>query len=112
MDYLYLYLLVLVLILGLFLARRWRRDSRNQVELAEAIELGLNEPSSLHPVVDLARCIGSGGCAKACPEEALGIVMGKAVLKNGAGRHGSDPKGCRARATGHGLRQEALQRQG
>ncbi len=95
-DYLYLYLLVLVLILGLFLARRWRRDSRNQVELAEAIELGLNEPSSLHPVVDLARCIGSGGCAKACPEEALGIVMGKAVLKNGAAciGHGACAASC------------------
>jgi thioredoxin reductase/ferredoxin len=35
-------------------------------------------------VVDLARCIGSGACVKSCPEHALGVVNGKAVLINAA----------------------------
>ena len=42
------------------------------------------EPQSLHPVIDPLRCIGSGSCARACPEEAIGIINGKAVLTNGA----------------------------
>jgi thioredoxin reductase/NAD-dependent dihydropyrimidine dehydrogenase PreA subunit len=40
------------------------------------------EPPSLHPVIDPVRCIGSGSCAQACPEQALGVVGGKAVLVN------------------------------
>jgi ferredoxin len=36
----------------------------------------------LHPVVDLATCMGSGGCVSACPERALGLVRGRAVLLN------------------------------
>jgi len=50
----------------------------------DSVKQGLNEPPSLHPVVDSARCIGGGGCARACPEGALGVVGGKAVLINAA----------------------------
>jgi thioredoxin reductase/NAD-dependent dihydropyrimidine dehydrogenase PreA subunit len=35
-------------------------------------------------VADLTQCIGSGSCVKACPEQALGVVNGKAVLINAA----------------------------
>ena len=42
------------------------------------------EPPSLHPVVDTTRCMGSGACVKSCPEKALGVVDGKAVLINAA----------------------------
>jgi thioredoxin reductase/Pyruvate/2-oxoacid:ferredoxin oxidoreductase delta subunit len=48
--------------------------------LQESIAAGLTEPPSLHPVVDVGRCIGSSACVKACPEEALGVVDGKATL--------------------------------
>ena len=48
--------------------------------LLESIAQGMTEPPSLHPVVDVGRCIGSSACVKACPEEALGVVDGKAVL--------------------------------
>lgn len=34
----------------------------------------------LQPVIDLTICMGSGGCVRACPERALGVVRGKAVL--------------------------------
>ena len=33
-------------------------------------------------MIDPARCVASGTCVAACPEEALGIVDGKAVLVN------------------------------
>jgi thioredoxin reductase (NADPH) len=84
MNYLFLYLAVIALCMVLYLSRRRRIRSGHHEELLEAIDNGLNEPPSLHPVIDTARCIGSGACAKACPEEALGIVNGKAVLKNAA----------------------------
>lgn len=50
--------------------------------LKEAEESGLTEPPSLHPVVDLSVCMGSGACVKSCPEKALGVIKGKAVLIN------------------------------
>ncbi len=61
--------------------------TRTQVHeelLLESVAAGLTEPPSLHPVVDLGRCIGSGACVKACPENALGVVDGKAVLVGAA----------------------------
>ena len=84
MDYIFLYLAIIALCMVLYLSRRRRIRSGHKEELQEAIDNGLNEPPSLHPVIDTARCIGSGACAKACPEEALGIINGKAVLKNAA----------------------------
>jgi thioredoxin reductase/Pyruvate/2-oxoacid:ferredoxin oxidoreductase delta subunit len=50
---------------------------------AKAKESGLHEPVSLHPVVDLDICIGSGACIKACPEhDILGINNGQAQTIN------------------------------
>lgn len=41
------------------------------------------QPASLHPKVDLDRCIGSGNCVEVCPEkDVLAIVEGKARLAN------------------------------
>lgn len=50
--------------------------------LKEARESGMTEPPSLHPVVDLSVCMGSGACVRACPEKALGVIDGKGVLIN------------------------------
>ena len=57
---------------------------------------GLTEPLSLHPVVDPLGCIGSGSCAKVCPEQALGIIDGKAQLTNPAAciGHGACAAAC------------------
>ena len=84
MNYIYLYLAVVLLCIVLYLSRRRRIHAEHVEELNQAIKDGLNEPPSLHPVIDPARCIASGACVKACPEDALGIVNGKAVLKNAA----------------------------
>ncbi|MGI9219349.1 MAG: NAD(P)-binding domain-containing protein [Hydrogenophaga sp.] len=96
MDYSYLYWVGLVPVVWLYLRRRARRNAAFHAELVQAQAQGLNEPPSLHPVVDLSRCIGSGGCAKACPEQALGIVSGKAVLIAGASciGHGACAAAC------------------
>jgi thioredoxin reductase/Pyruvate/2-oxoacid:ferredoxin oxidoreductase delta subunit len=68
----------------LYLRRHRRIQTSNSAQLHESIESGLAEPPSLHPLVDLKNCMGSGACAKACPENALGVVNGKAVLINAA----------------------------
>jgi len=48
---------------------------------SEAVEAGLTEPASLHPVIDPNLCLGCGACVKACPEgDILGLIHGKAQL--------------------------------
>jgi thioredoxin reductase/ferredoxin len=61
-----------------------RKYAAAAAALDEAIEAGLTEPPTLHPVVDLSICMGSGACARICPEHALGIIKGKAILINAA----------------------------
>jgi thioredoxin reductase/NAD-dependent dihydropyrimidine dehydrogenase PreA subunit len=77
-----LYMAPLLIVFFLYFRRRYRRNERHAQALQESREAGLGEPVSLHPVVDPLLCIGSGSCAKACPEGALGLVEGKAHLVN------------------------------
>ena len=76
------YLLTILVVLWLYVRRHRRKQRVAQVVLTETLAAGLAEPPSLHPVIDPLRCIGSGSCARACPEEALGVIDGKAVLTN------------------------------
>ena len=85
-----LYLTPLLVILVIYLMRQKRRDRRGKARLHEAKEAGLTEPASIHPIINPGRCVGSGACVKACPEKALSMVNGKAVL--------TDPTHC----IGHG----------
>lgn len=62
--------------------RRRRRETTGLAVLKQSEETGMTEPPSLHPVVDPRICCGSGACVAACPEEALGIINGKAQLVN------------------------------
>lgn len=96
MSYLTFYILVACAITGLYLLRQRRINTSSVTELKEAVANGLNEPPSLHPVVDAARCMGSGACTIACPEGALGMVNGKAVLVNAAAciGHGACHAAC------------------
>jgi thioredoxin reductase/NAD-dependent dihydropyrimidine dehydrogenase PreA subunit len=84
MNYLWLYVGAVLLVLAWYMRRQMRRDAANLAELEEARQAGLAEPPSLHPVIHPGLCIGSGSCVTACPENALGLVDGKAVLKNAA----------------------------
>jgi len=80
--YLLPYLALAFVAVGWHLMRRRSRHRTETAALQQAEKAGLNEPPSLHPVVDPNRCLGSGACARACPEGALGVVNGKAVLIN------------------------------
>ena len=82
--YVYLYGGVLLLVMLIYLKRRSKVVKTYVNELQQSVDAGLAEPPSLHPVVSPLRCMGSGACAKSCPEGALGVVNGKAVLINGA----------------------------
>lgn len=84
MNYVYLYAVIIVVVMALYLRRHARRHRVHAAQLEESIATGMAEPQSLHPVVNPIVCIGSGSCVKACPEDALGIVHGKAVLTNAA----------------------------
>lgn len=84
MNYTYLYAAAMLIAVVLYMRRHLRVQREHAAALKESIEAGLAEPPSLHPIVNPLVCIGSGACVKACPEDALGIVGGKAVLINGA----------------------------
>lgn len=96
MQYLFLYVAVLALVWWLYLRRQRRIEREHAQQLQASLEAGLAEPPSLHPVVDKARCLGSSGCVTACPEGALGIVDGTAVLINAASciGHGACAAAC------------------
>jgi thioredoxin reductase len=75
-----LYLLPVILVLLLYYRRHHKKETHSRARLAETVKSAIPEPLSLHPVIDTNKCIGSSACIKACPEHALGIVRGKAVL--------------------------------
>jgi thioredoxin reductase/ferredoxin len=77
-----LYTVPLLIAFGLYFNRRARNEAQHAEQLHEAVETGLTEPVSLHPVIDPARCIGSSACVTACPEGAIGVINGKAQLVN------------------------------
>jgi len=61
--------------------RKLTKATNAKIKLAK--EEGLFEPVSLHPVIDLGTCIGSGACIAACPEhDVIGMQDGKATLVN------------------------------
>lgn len=91
-----LYALPLGVVLGYYLKSRRQRDDDHAQRFEEAVQSGLGEPVSLHPKIDAALCIGSGSCVTACPEQALGIVAGKAHLIDGSAciGHGACKAAC------------------
>ena len=80
------YVLVVLLLGGIFYLYH-RKNKRATIltlsKTSKAKEYGLHEPVSLHPVVDLDICIGSGACITACPEhDILGLNNGQAQTIN------------------------------
>jgi thioredoxin reductase/ferredoxin len=75
-----LYLLPVIVALWLYIRRHRKKDIHYRARMAETVKSGIPEPLTLHPVIDPNKCLGSSACVKACPEHALGIVRGKAVL--------------------------------
>lgn len=62
--------------------RASRLESRARHDHAYALAAGA-QPVSLHPSVDLGRCIGAGACVTVCPEkDVLAVIDGKAMVAN------------------------------
>jgi thioredoxin reductase len=74
------YLAPLLVVMLLYVQRRRRKETASRARLEEAKKSSIPEPLTLHPVIDPTKCLGSGACVRACPEHALGIVKGKALL--------------------------------
>ena len=55
-----------------------RREEEQAAQPVAEEDQGL--PPSLHPVIDLEACIGSGACVDACPESLLRIVGGVTAI--------------------------------
>jgi thioredoxin reductase (NADPH) len=77
-----IYLAPLALIVFFYLRSRFKHEISAVELLTENIEAGLTEPSSLHPEINPNLCMGAGSCITACPEGAIGMIKGKAVLIN------------------------------
>ncbi len=77
-----IYLIPLFIILIIYMIKKRKKESTSHEIFSEAVEAGLTEPSSLHPEIDPRLCLGAGSCIKACPENAIGMIKGKAVLIN------------------------------
>lgn len=91
-------LVVLIIIAATYFS--FQREDRDRISLAESLASGMNQPPSLHPIIDLETCIGSGSCLDACPEAVIGRFEGITQLIQagdciGHGRcHASCPVGA------------------
>jgi thioredoxin reductase len=77
-----IYLIPLIIIAFIYISGRKKKERHAIATLNESIEAGLTEPPSLHPEINPNLCLGSGTCITACPEHAIGMIKGKAVLVN------------------------------
>jgi len=74
---------IIIVLLAAYLTVR--RERLQEEALEDARSAGMNQPVSLHPVIDLEVCIGSGACVDVCPESVLGRPGGITQLISAAG---------------------------
>jgi len=94
-------LIICFTIIFLYLRRERRNSKRVEEKIVKAKQEGLFEPVSLHPVVDVNKCIQTGACISACPEkDILGIRKGKATTINASHciGHGACFRACPTQA--------------
>jgi thioredoxin reductase (NADPH) len=79
-----IYALPAVFLLAWYFRTRNARERAALQAMEEALAASMTEPPTLHPVIDLNKCIGCRSCVQACPEQyahrVLGMIKGKARL--------------------------------
>lgn len=76
-------IILCVVVIVIYLRKKSKQSRLVEEKIKIAKEEGLHEPVSLHPYVDVNRCIQTGACIAACPEkDILGIRNGKATIIN------------------------------
>lgn len=76
-------ILLCIVVVIIYLRKKNRASRVVEEKLRKAKEDGLHEPVSLHPYIDVNKCIQTGACISACHEkDILGIINGKATLIN------------------------------
>jgi thioredoxin reductase (NADPH) len=76
-------IILCVVVVLIYLRKKGRESRIVEEKVRKAKESGLHEPISLHPYIDVNKCIQTGACVSACHEkDILGIINGKATLVN------------------------------
>jgi thioredoxin reductase (NADPH) len=76
-------ILLCIVIVIVYLRKKNRASRVAEEKVRKAKEDGLHEPVSLHPYIDVNKCIQTGACISACHEhDIIGIINGKATLIN------------------------------
>jgi thioredoxin reductase (NADPH) len=77
----YIYLTPMLFIWSIYYGLNRRRKHRATGLRDEALQAGLTQPASLHPVINPSHCLGCRSCVSACPEKnVLGIIDNKSEL--------------------------------
>ena len=72
-----------IMVVVIYLRKKSKESKIVDEKIKHALELGLHEPISLHPYIDVNSCIQTGACIAACHEkDILGIRNGKATIIN------------------------------
>jgi len=76
-------ILLCIIVVIIYLRKKNKASRVVEEKVRRAKEDGLHEPVSLHPYIDVNKCIQTGACISACPEhDIIGIISGKATLIN------------------------------
>lgn len=75
-----IYAIPLLFIFFFYLYSKKKKETAALTQLQENIEAGLTEPATLHPLIDPSKCMGAASCIPVCPEDAIGLIKGKAVF--------------------------------